>query len=159
AKPVQRRFAILEQFGEALVRPVFFASAFGVRGAFAPLLTPRHLVFAEPVTETAHGFDRIAGFAQFFAQTTHVGVDSAGVDDAFVAPDVVAQFIAAMHAAPALDQGPQQFELEAGEMQPFAVNANLVARRIDRNRAGLERFLWFPPTPQNCPDSQHYFAR
>ena len=86
-------------------------------------------------------------------------VDRAGVDHAFVAPDVVEQFIAVLHAASALHQRPQQLELETSEMHPFAVDANLMARRIDRNRAGLERFLWFFAAPQNCPNSQHNFAR
>src|SRR5262249_27428152 len=117
------------------------------------------LIFAEPIAETAYGFDRIAGLAQFFAQAPYVCVHGTGVDHAFVAPHVVQQFIAILHAASALDQGPQQLELETGEMHPFATDGNLMARRIDRNRAGTERLLWFLATPQNCPDSQHHFAR
>ena len=80
-----------------LLRQVW--SAGRPRTAFAP--TP--LLFAEPIAETAHGFNRVAGFAQLLAQTTHVRVHGAGVDHAFVAPDVVEQFIALLHPASALD--------------------------------------------------------
>ncbi len=44
-------------------------------------------------------------------------------------------------------------------MHAFAANANLVPPRVDRDRAGLERFLWFLAAPQNCPYSQDDFAR
>ena len=47
------------------------------------------LLFPEPIAETTHGFNRVAGFAKFFAQPAHMGVDRAGVDYAFVAPDVI----------------------------------------------------------------------
>src|SRR5262245_24971445 len=53
--------------------------------AFAPKL----LLFAEPIAETAHGFNRRASFAELFAQATHVRVDRARVDNAFITPDVV----------------------------------------------------------------------
>src|SRR5262252_3763406 len=84
-------------------------------------------------------------------------VDSAGVDHALVAPYVVQQFIAILHTSPALDQRSQQFELKTGEIHSFAADANLMARRVDRDRAGLERFLLLLTSPQNCPDSQGYF--
>ena len=60
-------------------------------------------LFAEPITETSHGFNRVAGVAELFAESAHVRVHSAGVDHALVAPDVVKQFIAVLHTASALD--------------------------------------------------------
>jgi hypothetical protein len=47
------------------------------------------LSLAETIAETAHGFDSIAGRSEFFPQPSHMRVDGAGVDNAFVAPDVV----------------------------------------------------------------------
>ena len=44
-------------------------------------------------------------------------------------------------------------------MHPFTANADLVARRVDRDRAGLKRSLRFLTPPQNCPDSLYHFAR
>src|SRR4030095_2094804 len=61
------------------------------------------LIFPQPIAETAHGFNCVAGFTEFFAQTAHVRVHGASVDHAFVAPDVVEQFIALLHPASALD--------------------------------------------------------
>ncbi len=74
--------------------------SFGERDVLAPLLP---LLFAEPIAETAHRFNYIAGFAKFFAQAAHMRVHGAGVDHAFVAPDVIEQFIAILHPASALD--------------------------------------------------------
>jgi len=76
---------------------------FGVRRRSRTAFKPRRLLFAEPIAETAHGFNRVAGFAQLLAQTTYMRVHGAGVDHAFVAPDIVEQFIAVLHPAPALD--------------------------------------------------------
>ena len=61
------------------------------------------LLFAEPIAKAAHGFNHIASFAEFFAQSADVRVHSPGVDHAFVAPDVIEQFVAILHPASALD--------------------------------------------------------
>src|SRR6478672_3347378 len=44
-------------------------------------------------------------------------------------------------------------------MDSFAVHANLMTRRVDRDRAGLEHFLWFFAAAQNCANAQDDFAR
>src|SRR5438093_11797805 len=95
------------------------------------------LIFPQPVTETAHSFDGVTGFAEFFAQAAHVRVHGACVDHTFVTPNLVQQPIAVLHAATALNQGLQQFELQAGEMHLLTVDANFMARGIDRYRPGL----------------------
>src|SRR5438093_6955476 len=62
------------------------------------------IIFSQPITEAADGFNRVAGFAEFFAQAAHVRIHCACVDDAFVAPDFIQQPIAVLYAAPALHQ-------------------------------------------------------
>lgn len=47
------------------------------------------LFFPEPIPKAAHRFNDVTRFAKLFAQPTHVCVDRAGVDNAFVTPDVV----------------------------------------------------------------------
>jgi len=66
-----------------------FKSAERPRTVFTHLDGHPDLLFAEPITETAHGFNRVAGFTEFFAQAPYVCVHGAGVDHAFVAPHVV----------------------------------------------------------------------
>ena len=61
------------------------------------------LLFPKLVAKTAHSFNRIAGFPEFFAQAPYMRVHGAGVDHTFVTPDVVKQFIAVLHAPAALD--------------------------------------------------------
>src|SRR5439155_25470394 len=117
------------------------------------------LFLAEAIPKAAHGLDDVAGFPEFFAQAAYVRVHGAGVDHGFVAPDFIEQFIAILHAASARYQCPQQFELETGKTHPLPAHANLVTRRIDRDRARLERLLWFFPAPKNCPNPQPDFAR
>ena len=67
---------------------------------------PRHwlLVFAQPVTKAANCFNCVAGFAEFFAKTPDMSIDGAGVDNTFVAPDVVEQSIARLDAATTLQE-------------------------------------------------------
>src|SRR5439155_23461089 len=59
---------------------------------------PTPLLFPKLVAKTAHSFNRIAGFPEFFAQAPYMRVHGAGVDHTFVTPDVVKQFIAVLHA-------------------------------------------------------------
>src|SRR6266568_5186080 len=44
---------------------------------------PRHLalILPQPITETAHAFDYVGCFAEFFAQPPHVCIDGACVND------------------------------------------------------------------------------
>ena len=62
----------------------------------------RPLLFPESIAKTAHGFNRIAGFPEFFAQAPYMRVHGTGVDYTLVTPDVVEQFIAVLHAPAAL---------------------------------------------------------
>ena len=103
AKRLRRRFAISNHFLQGLVRHGSLLRQLWSAGRPHTAFAPTPLLFAEPIAETAHGFNRVAGFTEFFAQSAHVRVHGAGVDHAFVAPDVVEQFIALLHAAPALD--------------------------------------------------------
>ena len=64
---------------------------------------PTPLLFSKLVAKTAHSFNRVAGFPEFFAQAPYMRVHGAGVDHTFVTPDVVKQFIAVLHAPAALD--------------------------------------------------------
>src|SRR2546429_9738550 len=59
---------------------------------------PMHarLTFAQTIAKTADSFDSVASLAQFLAQPADVGIDRAGIDDAFVTPDM------AEHAVPPL---------------------------------------------------------
>src|ERR1700686_2335414 len=76
--------------------------------------------FTKPVAKPAHGFDYVAGFAEFFAKTTHMGIYRARVDHALVAPDIVEQTIARLDATASLHQRAQKLEFDAGEIHPFA---------------------------------------
>src|SRR5215472_594264 len=119
---------------------------------------PHTLLVADAIPKAADGLDDIAGLSEFFAQAADVRVHSASIDHAFVAPDLVEQFVSVLYAAPTLHQRPQQLELETGEMDPFRADANFMARRIDRDRASLEPFFSFFASPQNRPDAEHDFT-
>src|SRR5439155_3041406 len=84
------------------------------------------VIFPQPITEAADSFNRVTGFAEFFAQAAHMRIHSARVDDAFVTPNLVKQPVAVLHAASALHQCPQQFELQAGEAHVLTVDANFM---------------------------------
>src|SRR5205814_7457443 len=90
--------------------------------------------FAQTIAETTDGFDRVTGLAQFLPQSAHVSIDGAGVDHAFVTPDVAEQAIAFLNATAALHQGAQQFEFDAGEMHDLAIDQNLMAQSVDSDR-------------------------
>src|SRR5438034_4396398 len=82
---------------------------------------PMHarLTFAQTIAKTADSFDSVASLAQFFAQPTDVSIDGAGIDHAFITPDVAEQAVPLLHPAAPLHQSAQQFVLEAGEMNYF----------------------------------------
>src|SRR5437773_11859500 len=67
---------------------------------------PKHarLTFAQTIAETADGFDRIAGLAQFLAQPADVSVNCASIDHAFVTPDIAEQAVAFLDPAAPLHQ-------------------------------------------------------
>src|SRR6202022_1964043 len=119
------------------------------------------LFLAQPVTETADRFNNVSGFSELFAQAPHVGIDSSGVDHAFVAPNLVEQTVALLDAATPLHQRAQQFELKTGEIDTLAVDEDFVARRINRNRPGRQAIVSFfgTATAQDRFDAQNNFAR
>src|SRR3954452_21723581 len=79
---------------------------------------PMHarLTFAQTIAKTADSFDSVASLAQFLAQPADVGIDGAGIDHAFVTPDVAEEAVPLLHPAAPLHQSAQQFVFETGEM-------------------------------------------
>src|SRR5438132_10712884 len=94
---------------------------------------PMHarLTFAQTIAKTANSFDSVASLAQFLAQPADVGIDRAGIDHAFVTPDIAEEAVALLHPAAPLHQSAQQFVLEAGEMNYFTIDGNMMAQAID----------------------------
>src|SRR5439155_7786983 len=70
---------------------------------------------AQAITKSAHGFNDVPRFSKLLAKTANVSIDRAGVDHALVTPDFVEQTIPLLHAAAALHQCSQKFELQAGQ--------------------------------------------
>src|SRR5438132_376397 len=87
---------------------------------------PKHarLGFAQTIAETTDSFDSVASLAQLLAQAADMSIDGAGIDHAFITPDVAEQAVALLHPTAPLHQSAQQFVLEAGEMNDFAVDGN-----------------------------------
>ena len=55
------------------------------------------LGFPQSITETADGFNRVTRLAQFLTQPAHVRIHCAGVNHAFVTPNLVKKPIAFLH--------------------------------------------------------------
>src|SRR5436305_2479364 len=91
---------------------------------------PKHarLAFAQTIAETTDSFDSVASLAQLLAQPADVSIDGAGIDHAFITPDVAEQAVALLDPAAPLHQRAQQFVLETGEMNDFAVDGNVMAQ-------------------------------
>src|SRR5437660_757528 len=124
---------------------------------------PMHarLTFAQTITETTDSFDSVASLAQLLAQPADVSIDGAGIDDAFITPDVAEQAVPLLHPAAPLNKSAQQFVFEPGEMNDFAVDGNMMAQAIDPDRAGDKRLRFgrsLAPA-QNRLSTQHDFAR
>src|SRR5207244_13474355 len=98
---------------------------------------PMHarLTFAQTIAKTADSFDSVASLAQFLAQPADVGIDRAGIDHAFVTPDIAAQAVPLLHPTAPLHQGPQHFVLEAGELHYFNFDGNMIAQALSSDRA------------------------
>src|ERR1700720_1708162 len=124
---------------------------------------PKHarLTFAQTIAETADGFDSVAGLAQFLAQPADVSIDGAGIDHAFITPNVAQQAVPLLHPAAPLNKSAQQFVFETGKMNDFAVDGNMMAQAIDADRAGDKRFRFARglAAAQNGLGAQHDFAR
>ena len=67
---------------------------------------PKHarLAFAQTIAETTDSFDSVASLAQLLAQPADVSIDGAGIDHAFITPDVAEQAIPLLHPAAPLHQ-------------------------------------------------------
>src|SRR5437660_9530281 len=89
---------------------------------------PKHarLGFAQTIAETADSFDSVAGLAQLLTQPADVSIDGAGIDHAFITPDVAEEAVPLLHPAAPLNKSAQQFVFEAGEMNDFAVDGNMM---------------------------------
>src|SRR5438067_6131852 len=124
---------------------------------------PKHarLTFAQTIAETADGFDSVARFAQFLAQPADMSINGAGIDHAFITPDVAKQAIPLLHPAAPLHKSPQQFVFEAGEMNYFTIDGNMMAQAIDMDRAGDKRLRFGRSlaAAQNRLRAQYDFAR
>src|SRR5438477_1751177 len=124
---------------------------------------PMHarLTFAQTIAKTADSFDSVARFAQLLAQPADMSINGAGIDHAFITPDVAEEAVSLLHPAAPLHQSAQQFVLEAGEMKYFAIDGNMMAQAIDPDRAGDKRlgFGRSLAAAQNRLRAQHDFAR
>src|SRR5436190_22983867 len=124
---------------------------------------PMHarLTFAQTIAKTADSFDSVASFAQFLSQPADMGIDCAGIDHAFVTPDIAEQAVPLLHPAAPLHQSAQQFVFEAGEMKDFTIDGNMMAQAIDPDRAGDKRlrFARSFAAAQNRLSTQHDLAR
>src|SRR5437588_7462943 len=120
----------------------------------------RDLVFAQTIAETTDSFDSVASLAQLLAQPADVSINSARVNHAFITPDLAKQAVPLLHPAAPLHQSTQQFVLETGEMNDFAVDGNMMPQAIDADRAGDKRFRFTRSVAatQNGLSAQHDFA-
>src|SRR5437763_2175511 len=102
---------------------------------------PKHarLILAQTIAETTDSFDSVARFAQLLAQAADMSINGARINHAFITPDVAKQAIPLLHPAAPLHKSAQQFVLEAGEMNYFAVDGDVMAKAIDADRAGEQR--------------------
>src|SRR5437660_935175 len=66
---------------------------------------PKHarLAFAQTIAETTDSFDSVASLAQLLAQPADVSIDGAGIDHAFITPDVAQQAAAPSEAVMTLN--------------------------------------------------------
>src|SRR6476619_5225087 len=90
---------------------------------------PKHarLTFAQTIAETADGFDSVAGPAQLLAQPANVSIDSAGIDHAFIPPNVAIQSTPFPHPVAPLNKRAQQLVVDSGEMNDFSFDGNIIA--------------------------------
>ena len=72
--------------------------------------------------------------AQFLSQTSHVGVDRAGVDGILIAPDILEEGVAGKNATPAFNHERQELELCGGQFQTLVLQADL--------KVGLADMKW-----------------
>src|SRR6267378_4051557 len=123
---------------------------------------PKHarLTFAQTIAETADSFDSVASLAQLLAQPANVSIDRAGIDHAFITPNVAEQAVPLLHPTAPLNKSAQQFVFETGKMNDFAVDGNMMAQAIDADRARDKRFRFARglAATQNGLSAEHNFA-
>ena len=88
----------------------------------------------QAVAGAAHGFDQHAGHAQRLAQALDMHVHRALLDEDVVAPHLVEQLAAAVHALGVLHEVVQQLELGRAHLQHLAVVRDAVRGRIQQQR-------------------------
>src|SRR4030095_3506312 len=124
---------------------------------------PKHarLTFAQTIAKTADSFDSIASLAQFLAQAADVGIARAVIDHASVPPDIAEEPVPLLHPAAPLHQSAQQFVFEAGEMNYFTIDGNMMAKSVVPDWAGDKRLRFGRSlaAAQNRLSTQHDFAR
>src|SRR5688572_7970228 len=111
----------------------------GHRGVTSVLRTIRGI--PEPVAHAAHGFDRRGGGArgdELRAQAGEVHIDGARLDEAVTAPDEIEQLLATEHAAGRPDEGGEELELLARQLDGPALHADFEALAVDLELAGAK---------------------
>src|SRR5258706_8076426 len=96
-------------------------------------MTERGLVFAEGISEAAHGLDQ-TGLAALFelpAEAFHSNVDEVRLTSEAVAPHLLAELIARQNLAMVTEQYAQELELSGGEVQYAVSSVGLVRIRIE----------------------------
>src|SRR5205085_9273997 len=89
---------------------------------------PMHarLTFAQTIAKTADSFDSVASLAQFLAQPADVGIDGAGIDHAFVTPDVAEEAVPLLHPPAPLHTSSQRLVHGPGEMTYCTLIGNMM---------------------------------
>src|SRR5438132_3339960 len=116
---------------------------------------------AQAVTKSTHGFNDVPRFSKLLAKTANMRIDRAGIDHAFVTPDFIEQTILLLHAAAALHQCSQKFELQAGQIDALTIYSDFMARWIDGDWSGRKSIVSFfgITSAQDRFDAQNNFAR
>src|ERR1017187_3579828 len=80
----------------------------------------------ESVADTAHRIEVFGGGAKLLAQSAHVRINGAGINEAVVFPDIAQQLVPRLHAPAALRQERQQLELGGGQLDWLAAQLDHV---------------------------------
>src|SRR4051812_48344440 len=131
------------------------------RGARKKRSNPLPPGFPDAITKPTDGFNCVSGFAEFFSQPANVGIDRAGVDHAFITPDLVEQAVAFLDASLPPHQHAEELELDTRQPHRFARDLDVVPGRIERDQA-YRYFVFLGPVAlaaaQNRIYSQDQFA-
>src|SRR5215210_101005 len=97
------------------------------------------LLPCDAVAEAPHRLDAVRCRTKLLAQAAHVRVHCAGVDHAFVAPDVVEQRVAALHTPTPFDEQREELELGRRELDLLVLYPDLMPFEIHADCAELEQ--------------------